>query len=190
LTFVATGFDLETTGLNEPEHRIIEIALILYDLDSRVELGRLVRRFNPGRPIDPKAQEVHGISFDQVSHLPLIEDDKPAVHLIQQILAKSDIVVAHNGQDFDVPFLQREFARIGQPLPAIHLVDTMKQGRWATPLGKVPNLGELCFACDVPYDPSQAHAADYDVQRMMDCFFRAYPLGFYTLPQSRALQAA
>jgi DNA polymerase-3 subunit epsilon len=186
---IITGFDTETTGLCEPEHRIIEIALVMYDLDTQRQLGKLVRRFNPGRPIDPKALAVHGITFDMLSHLPLLEDDATGIDLIQRVLSKSDVVVAHNGEDFDVPFLEQEFRRIGKPLPAIHLVDTMKQGRWATPLGKVPNLGELCFACDVPYEPEKAHAADYDVDCMMNSFFKAYPLGFYSLPQ-RAMRVA
>jgi DNA polymerase III subunit epsilon len=187
---ILAGFDIETTGLCEPEHRIVEVALILYDLDTQAELARLVRRFNPGRPMDPKALEVHGITFESVAHLPLLEDDKPGIAIIQKMLSKADAVVAHNGEDFDVPFIQQEFRRIGQPLPQIRLIDTMKQGRWATPLGKVPNLGELCFACEVPYEPHKAHAADYDVDRMMKCFFHAYSLGFYDLPHQERQWAA
>lgn len=158
----------------------------MYDMDTQAQLGKFVRRFNPGRPIDPKALEVHGITFESVSHLPLLEDDAVGIDFIQRILSKSDIVIAHNGGDFDVPFITKEFARIGKPLPAIHLVDTMKQARWATPLGKVPNLGELCAACGITYDPSKAHAAEYDVDVMVKCFFHAFPLGFYTLPTQRA----
>lgn len=55
----------------------------------------------------------------------------------------------------------------------------MVQGRWATPMGKYPSLKELCFACDVPYDPEKAHGAEYDVDMMMQSFLFGYKLGFF-----------
>ncbi len=182
---IIAGLDLETTGLLTPEHRLVEIAIVLYDYDSCSKLGSFVRRFNPGRPMDPKAQAVHGISFDEVSHLPRIEDDHQAIGIIQGALSKADVVVAHNGEGFDKPFLAMELARIGVAVPSYRLTDTMKDGRWATPMGKVPNLGELCFACRVPYDPAEAHAALYDVERMMDCYFFAARRGFFPAPSPK-----
>ena len=179
---LATGFDLETTGFLEPEHRILEIALVLYDLDTHQRLQSFVRRFNPGRPIDPKATEVHGITFEQVAMLPLLQDDAESIDYIQRILDKSTVVIAHNGDAFDKPFLAQEFARIGKQLPYYATVDTMLQGKWATPYGKSPNLRELAFACDVPYDVDLAHAAEYDVDVTMKCFFKGLKDGFYTLP--------
>jgi DNA polymerase-3 subunit epsilon len=180
---IVTGFDLETSGLLAPEHRILECALILYDLESQTRLGSFVRRWNPGRPIEAKAQEVHKITFEQVAHLPRLEDDKEGQQLICRVLSKSDYIVAHNGIGFDAPFIDQEFARIGVALPRMRVIDTMLQGRWATPLGKPPNLGELCFAARVHYDPEQAHAAEYDVDRMMECFFHGYTRGFFNLPE-------
>lgn len=185
------GLDIETTGLAmPPAHRMLEICLALYDVDSQRKLGQLVRRFNPGRPVDPDAQAVHGISFDDVAHLPMLEHDAQAISLIQRILTKADFVVAHNGASFDVPFVQAEFACIGQPLPRIRLVDTMLEARWATALGKLPNLGELCFATRVPYDPESAHAADYDVDVMVQAFFRGLEWGFFKIPEEVTLKEA
>jgi DNA polymerase III subunit epsilon len=180
---LVAGLDTETTGLLDPEHRLMEIAILLYDYDTEQKLGSFVRRFNPGRPVDPKALEVHGITFDSVAHLPTLEADSKAIELIQRILGKADVVVAHNGKGFDIPFIEQEFRRIGKPLPKIVTTDTMLEGRWATPLGKVPNLGELCFACRVPYDPASAHGAEYDVEVMMQCYFKAAKQGFYYVPQ-------
>lgn len=183
---IVTGFDTETTGLLAPEHRFIEVALVMYDFDTEAKLGSFVRRFNPGRPIDPKAIEVHGITFDQVAHLPTLEADTQGIELMQRILTKTDVLVAHNGKGFDIPFLEQEFRRIGRSLPKIVTTDTMLEGRWATPLGKVPNLGELCFACRVPYDPALAHGAEYDVDCMMKCYFHAVKRGFYSLPTTES----
>lgn len=185
---IITGFDTETTGLMTPEHRIVEVGLVMrrfnVDTGEVQHLAKFERRFNPGRPMDPKAQAVHGIAFEDVAHCPRLEDDDKGIELIQRILAKSDLIVAHNGEGFDKPFLAQEFARIGKPLPAYLLADTMLQGRWATPLGKVPNLGELCFACRVPYDPDKAHGALYDVEVMLDCFQFGLRRDFFKLPPS------
>lgn len=49
-------------------------------------------------------------------------------------------------------------------------------------MGKVPNLGELCFACGVYYDREKAHAAEYDVAVMLESFFIAHKKGFIQLP--------
>ena len=180
---IIAGFDSETTGLFEPEHRIIEAALVLYDLDTEQELASFVRRWNPGRPIDPDAQAVHGITFEAVSMCPMLKDDEEGIAKIQQIAGATLFWVAHNGVGFDMPFIQQEFAGIGRTLPPIHCVDTMLEGTWATPFGKRPNLGELCFATRTPYDPEQAHAAKYDVDRMMKAYFYGLKRGFFSLPE-------
>jgi DNA polymerase III subunit epsilon len=184
---IVTGFDLETTGLLEPpDHRIVEIAAIVYEYEPSTHAHKLraswVQRVNPQRPIDPKAQEVHGISFEDVAHQPRLED---VAERLVKILAVSDVVVAHNGVGFDFPFVRKELQRIGRPVPEFVGIDTMLDARWATAFGKLPNLGELCFACGVDYDPAKAHSAEYDVQVMMDSFFRARRKGFFKLPKER-----
>ena len=174
------GTDIETTGLDQSKgHRIIEVAMSLYDSDSQRLLGKFVQRINPQRSIDPGAQAVHGISFDEVSGCPVWEEVAPK---LVKIMQRCDVIVAHNGEGFDLPFIAGELLRIGQPVPNVKVFDTMLEGRWATPLGKVPNLGELCFACGVNYDKSLAHAADYDVSIMMQCLFVGIQKGFYKLP--------
>lgn len=178
---IAAGFDTETTGLKQEEgHRIIEVAMVLRDLDTGDKLGKFVQRINPQRPIDPAAQEVHGISYDELVGCPTWEEVAPKLGALMQ---RTPYIVAHNGEGFDMPFVFREFLRVGVPLPQVAVVDTMLQGRWATPDGSVPNLGALCFACGVPYDKEQAHGAEYDVEVMLDCFFRQLPRGFFTLPE-------
>jgi DNA polymerase III subunit epsilon len=177
---IAAGLDFETTGLDQEKgHRIIEVAAILHDLDTQERLGKFVQRINPERAVDPDAQAVHGISFEDVVGCPTWNEVGPK---LSALLSRTQYVVAHNGIGFDMPFAFREFLRIGAPLPKVAVVDTMLQGRWATPDGAPPNLGALCFACDVPYDKNAAHAAEYDVEVMLECFFRQLPRGFFTLP--------
>lgn len=175
------GLDIETTGLEQEKgHRIMEIAVILCDLDSRKVLGKFIQRVNPQRSVDPKAQAVHGISFEEVSKSPPWERVAPT---IVKIMQKADLVIAHNGAGFDMPFIGGELIRIGQPIPDVKCFDTMLEGRWATPTGKVPSLRELCFACGVEYDTAKAHAAEYDVEVMLESFFRGFDKGFFKVPE-------
>jgi len=57
----------------------------------------------------------------------------------------------------------------------------MMSGCWATAFGEVPSLKKLCFACDVEYDADDAHAADYDVDKMMESFFFGVGAGRFKL---------
>lgn len=181
---VIGGLDIETTGLDQEKgHRIIEVALLLYVLDTETYQstykGKFVQRINPQRSIDPGAQAVHGISYEEVAMEPIWEDVAPK---LSKAMSACSVIVAHNGDGFDLPFVAGELLRIGLPLPDVKSVDTMLQCRWATPMGKLPNLGEFCFATGVTYEPDKAHAAEYDVTVMMDAFFIAYRKGFVTLP--------
>lgn len=175
------GLDIETTGLSQSDgHRIIEIALHPFVLETQQRLTPLLWRINPERSIDPAAQAVHKISFEDVMLCPKWGDVAPRFALA---LSKMNAVVAHNGESFDIPFINGEFMRIGQPAPSNYaLVDTCVQGRWATPMGKIPNLRELCFATGVDYNPELAHRADYDVDCMMKAFFVGYEKGFFKIP--------
>lgn len=172
-----TGLDTETTGLKQHEgHRIIEIAMLTYDFASRKLVDKYITRINPERAIDPGAQAVHGISFHDLIGSPVWGD---VAQPIADHMAKSDVIVAHNA-GFDLPFIANELLRVGVDVPDVEVFDTL-EARWATPLGKKPNLRELCFALDVPYDTDKAHAAEYDVDVMMKCFFAGFDLGFFKL---------
>lgn len=178
---IITGFDIETTGLDQSKgHRIIEVAASLYDLETRTLKGKFVQRINPERSIDADAQAVHGISFEELSGCPTWEEVAPK---LVKVFRASGLIIAHNGAGFDMPFVGGELLRIGQPVPDVNCFDTMQKGRWATPMGKLPNLRELCFACGVQYDVLKAHAADYDVDVMMESFFVGLDKGFFKIPE-------
>lgn len=174
------GLDLETTGLEQEKgHRIIEVALLTYDAASRTLVDRYVERIDPERPIDPKAQAVHGITYAELVGQPKWDAVAPTV---ARKLAGLHHIVIHN-RNFDAPFLAAELLRVGAPLPKADAFCTMENGRWATMDGKSPSLRELCFALGVSYDTALAHAAEYDVDRMMRCFWQGLDRGFYRLPE-------
>lgn len=177
--------DTETSGKLDPAHRIIELSIHKWDataIHSPRLLSERTWRIHPERSIEPKAFAVHGISLDDLA------GEKNLAHHTEAILADMqgvDLWVAQNGDSFDRPFIRLEYERV---LPAAlpfldgqKWFDTMLEGRWATAWGKSPNLGELAWACDVDYDPTKAHAADYDVRVTAKCFFFGLRHGFYKL---------
>ncbi len=177
---IIAAYDIETTGLLTPDHRIIEVYIGLYR-DGEL-IGEYEQRIDPQRAIAIDAQRVHGITGADLFGKPTWEQVAPT---IASILASADMALTHNGEDFDAPFLKQEFDRVKVKMPELPMIDTMKQGLWAAPDGKNPRLEEVCFACGVPYDKSKAHAAAYDVQVMAAAFHRALAWGFITLPETK-----
>lgn len=174
------GLDIETTGLSQEKgDKIIEVAVVIRELETGKERLRWTQRINPERGIDPGATAVHGIVFEELVSEPTWPAVAPKLGVI---LSKLDYVCTHNGEGFDLPFITHELMREGVAVPPIRSIDTMMQGRWASPDGMPPNLRALCFACGIPYDTALAHAAEYDVRVMLDCFFGQFPRGFFNLP--------
>jgi DNA polymerase-3 subunit epsilon len=181
-----TGVDTETTGLKQEDgHRIIEIAMLAYDTDSRKLVDSYIQRIDPDRSISSDSLAVHGITYDELVGCPKWEDVVPEI--VSRMNA-SGLLVAHN-MAFDGPFIGNEIARIGAFVPNVLAFCTMENARWACADGKSPKLGELCFALGVEYDTSKAHGAEYDVQVMMECFFRGLDRGFYELPSTLKVAA-
>ena len=172
------SLDTETTGFCEPDHRLVEVYIDVLNTATGKVMFSYDQRINPKRNMPAEAQRVHGIASTDLMNKPDWEEIGPKVH---QVLSKIPIRVAHNAE-FDQSFLNMEFKRIGLAPLTDPFFCTMEHGIWATPNGKKPSLLELCFACDVSYDPALAHAASYDVQRMNDCLLKGIAWGFYTLP--------
>lgn len=169
------GIDTETTGLNpEKGDRIIEIALIKYDFDGAL-VDKYTQRIDPEREIDPKAQAVHGISYADLIGCPKFSD---IATVVSETMREASLLIAHNFA-FDGPFITSELVKSSTPVPSTPSFCTMENGRWATFDGKLPKLAELCMSLGVRYDQAAAHAADYDVLVMMECFFKAKERGFF-----------
>jgi len=98
-------FDLETTGTNISQDRIIEIAVI--KMMPNGEVLRKTNLINPGMTITEESTAIHGISNDDVK-------DKPTFKEVAKDYAKffegADIA-GFNVLKFDVPMLVEEFLR-------------------------------------------------------------------------------
>jgi len=100
-------FDLETTGTNITNDRIVEIAVI--KLMPGGEIQKKANRINPGIPIPAESSLFHGIHDKDVV-------DKPAFKEVAKEYAKffegADLS-GFNILKFDVPMLVEEFLRAG-----------------------------------------------------------------------------
>lgn len=138
--------DTETTGLDPARgHRIIEVGCV--ELDNHVPTGRTFQSYvNPGMAIERDASAVHGLTDEHLageSPFAAIADDLLA------FLADSPLVI-HNAE-FDLGFLNAEFARIDRPaIPTDRAIDTVLMARRRFP-GAPASLDALCkrFAIDL-----------------------------------------
>ena len=105
-------FDIESTGLNIATDRIVEISIVKVSpgtpgCPNDVEVK--TRRINPGMPIPPEAQAVHGISDDDVKDCPKFSQIAKS---LAQMLQGCDIA-GYNSNKYDIPLLAEEFLRAG-----------------------------------------------------------------------------
>lgn len=100
-------FDLETTGTNITDDRIVELSYIKV-MPNGDEVSDTLR-INPGRPIPPEATAVHHISDADVADKPLFEQ---VAKSLSEVFTGVDIA-GFNSNRFDVPLLVEEFLRAG-----------------------------------------------------------------------------
>jgi DNA polymerase-3 subunit epsilon len=98
-------FDLETTGLDVTNDRIIEIAILKMNPDGSKE--HYSKRVNPEMPITPESSEITGISDADVKDCPTFKELAPE---IAAFIGDSDLA-GYNSNKFDIPVLAEEFLR-------------------------------------------------------------------------------
>lgn len=115
------AFDLETTGLEMERDRVLEFCFIELDPSLR-ELGRWSRLVDPGIPVSREIEELTGITNAMVRGQPPFASHAARV----QNLVRDAVLVAHN-HAFDLPFLDMELRRAGQPglAPDHPCIDTL-----------------------------------------------------------------
>lgn len=114
-------FDTETTGINFDHDFIIELSA--YDPLNDKTFDELI---NPGTSIPPEATAIHNITDQMVI-------DKPSFKFVaekfMEFCAGEVILIAHNNDRFDRPFLEREFEKNGLKLPDWIFLDSLKWAR-------------------------------------------------------------
>lgn len=99
-------FDLETTGINITQDRIIEIAILKIHPDGTQETYE--KRVNPGIQMSPENMAIHGISNEDLIHEPSFGELAPE---IKEFLVGCDYG-GYNSNRFDVPVLVEEMLRV------------------------------------------------------------------------------
>ncbi len=105
-------FDLETTGFEYAKgDRVIEIGGVEI-IDGKLSDKTFHAYINPdGKIIPPSAYMVHKLSNEFLSDKPKMDSVAPQ---LLEFLGDSQIV-AHNGLDFDFPFINYELRALGLP---------------------------------------------------------------------------
>ena len=122
LTRPIAFIDLETTGINITNDRIVELAIEKISPDGT----KLVKRklINPLMPIPASSSAIHGITDEMVKDAPSF---KQVANEIKQFIDGCDLG-GYNSNRFDIPMLLEEFLRVGIEFTADgkKLVDVQK----------------------------------------------------------------
>ncbi len=155
-------FDLETTGINITQDRIIEIAVIkVMPNGEEIKKSNVV---NPTIPIAPESTAIHGISNEDVK-------DKPTFKEIAKDYARffegADLA-GFNILKFDVPMLVEEFLRAGVEFDYSRkkLIDAQKIFHM---MEKRTLSAAFKFYCEK--DMVDAHSAEADTQATMEVLY-------------------
>ena len=121
LTTPLIVFDLQTTGLDLVNDRIIQISYIKIYVDGKEERENIF--VNPGMPIPDEVAQLTGISNDDIKDAPTFKEI--ASSLSEKF--KGCDFAGYNSNNFDIPILAEEFLRAGIDFDFTHrrLIDAM-----------------------------------------------------------------
>ena len=156
-------FDLETTGFEYAKgDRIIEIGAVEL-VDGKITDSTFHRYINPdGKIITPDSYMVHKLSNEFLS-------DKPKFAAVAKELLDfigDSVIVAHNGIDFDFPFINHELSQLGMPpIPRDRQIDSIAIARHKVFGPKTYTLDSLAKWFGVPLTArADAHGALIDAE--------------------------
>ena len=160
--------DTETTGLDwERGHRIIEIGCV--ELVNRRQTGNTYQCYlNPQREIDEGAQEVHGLSREDLADKPLFAE---VAESFLEYVADAELII-HNAP-FDIGFLDNELRLIGSETPSLQssamVMDTLILARQIHP-GQRNSLDALCKRYGIDNSRRDLHGALLDSRLLAEVY--------------------
>jgi len=119
-------FDLETTGLDVLEDRIVQAALLVIEVDGTTRDGGWSGLIDPGVAIPSEATEIHDITDEMVQR-----DGVPAEQALPQIAkvfaeyAALDLPLVIYNAPFDWPLIHAEASRHGTSIPWMGIIDPL-----------------------------------------------------------------
>jgi DNA polymerase-3 subunit epsilon len=166
---IFTAFDLETTGLNAKQDRIVEIGAVQFDkLGIRARFSTLIY---PEIPMPAGASAVNNITDAMLKGKP------PLDKVLPDFLAfiKNTVLIAHNAA-FDCGFinesLKNRFVDGRAPFPALpnRILDTIALAKEAFQGLRRYNLQDLAVFLGI--QAKEAHRAEDDARVCMEIFMR------------------
>ena len=153
--------DLETTGKNLNEDRIVEIALLEIDFKGN-EVFRWETTINPGIKSHPRAIKKHKLSY-------LMLQKSPSFDVVAPYLSKclhGKMLIGHNLHSFDAKILQNEFNRSDQFRVDVGIgVDTLPKSKKGFSLDALRSEHSITL---------NAHHAMADVETVLELLRRQH----------------
>ena len=120
------AFDVETTGLNVLEDRIVQAALVVVGPDGSVETEAWAGLIDPGVPVPAAASAIHGITDEVVrrSGIPAATAIPDLCRRFHELAGRNLPLVIFNAP-FDWPFIHAEAVRHGCTMPGFNLIDPL-----------------------------------------------------------------
>ena len=180
-------FDVETTGLDAKEHRVIEIGCV--ELINNVRTGNTFHTLiNPQRQVDKGAERVHGFNYEMLKREPTFK--RIAADFLAFI--DDDPLIAHNA-DFDMGFINAEFVRLGLGRLDNKVIDTLPLARKAKPGGR-HTLDSMCEFYKVDTSKRVKHGALLDSELLADVYInllggRQHGMDLVVVEEKKAVEA-
>jgi DNA polymerase III subunit epsilon len=146
-------YDTETTGLNSEKDRIIEIAA--FDPVRNKSFSQLI---NPKMIISEESISICNITNEMVKDALTFEE---VGKMFIEFCSSDFVLIAHNNDSFDRPFLEAEYKRANLLMPKWYYLDSLKWARKYRP--DLPKHALQYLRQIYNIEENQAHRALNDV---------------------------
>lgn len=147
--------DLETTGTNPQDDRIIQIGCVFVKNNKIIK--RYARDINPGQALTSQIEQLTGLTNQRLMEAPYFEE---LAHEITTML-EDCVFVAHN-ISFDYQFLSAELVRCQEPALRCKGIDTVELAQIFLPQSPSFRLNDLAEEYGFAHD--RPHQADSDAE--------------------------
>lgn len=160
IVFTHACADVETNGLNDREHEILEVTVTQFNLSGVIgESQTFICRPKSGF-IEKAASDINGITMDMVKDAPNYLEDGIREKVAE--LVGDRTLVGHNIENFDIKFLKIQPQK---------MEDTLVMCRRRFP-GRSNKLKTACQRLNIPWDDNQAHRSGYDVEQTIKLYLK------------------